>query len=65
MKKQIYSEYCNKQLSINLNNFCPWLAEYSNHTIDTLEIPGQYSGLKKHDPNNHITIASFKQNVNI
>lgn len=65
-KKQVLlhkEEYYNKKPSTNLINYCPWLAQYSNHNIDTLEIPGQYTGLKQPNPDNHITITSFKRNV--
>lgn len=44
-------------------HYCPWLAQYSNDVINSLEVPGQYSGLKKPNPDNHITIATFKSNV--
>lgn len=66
-KKQVHlhrEEYYSRKPFTNLINYCPWLAQYSNHNIDSLEIPGQYSGLKIPNPDNHITITSFKPNVN-
>jgi len=66
IKKQVDTHknqyYCRK-LSTHLIDYCPWLALYSNYNIDTIEIPGQYSGANKPNTNNHITIASFKPNV--
>lgn len=66
IKKQIsyYKEksYSEKQ-STNLINYCPWLVQYSHHIIDTLEVPGQYSGIKKPNPHSHIFITSFKPYV--
>jgi len=66
IKKQVdtrKNQYYSRKLSTHLINYCPWLAQYSNHNIDTIEIPGQYSGTKKPNIDNHITIASFKPNV--
>uniref|UniRef100_A0A2H8U1F2 DNA-dependent protein kinase catalytic subunit n=2 Tax=Melanaphis sacchari TaxID=742174 RepID=A0A2H8U1F2_9HEMI len=68
IKKQIdthKNEYYNRKLSTNLINYCPWLALYSNHNIDTIEIPGQYCGTRKPNIDNHITITSFKPNVQV
>ncbi|XP_029343349.1 DNA-dependent protein kinase catalytic subunit isoform X1 [Acyrthosiphon pisum] len=68
IKKQVdthKNHYYSRKLSTNLINYCPWLAQYSNHNIDTIEIPGQYSGTKKPNIDNHITIASFKPNVQV
>lgn len=44
-------------------HYSPWLAQYSNQAIDSLEVPGQYCGFKKPNPDNHITITAFKSNV--
>jgi len=66
IKKQVdahKNEYYSRKLSTNLINYCPWLALYSNHNIDTIEIPGQYCGTRKPNIDNHITITSFKPNV--
>jgi len=52
-------------LSTNLINYCPWLALYSNHNIDTIEIPGQYCGTRKPNIDNHITITSVKPKVKL
>ncbi|CAH1737387.1 unnamed protein product [Aphis gossypii] len=68
IKKQVdahKNEYYSRKLSTNLINYCPWLALYSNHNIDTIEIPGQYCGTRKPNIDNHITITSFKPNVRI
>ncbi|XP_022179332.1 DNA-dependent protein kinase catalytic subunit-like isoform X2 [Myzus persicae] len=68
IKKQVdthKNEYCSRKMSTHLINYCPWLAQYSNHNIDSIEIPGQYSGTKKPNIDNHITIASFKPNVQV
>lgn len=67
IRKQVYSDkekyYFNKSQFTNLINYCPWLTQYSNHAIETLEVPGQYFGFRKPNPDSHITITSFKSNV--
>jgi len=66
IKKQVdtqKNEYYSRKQSTHLINYCPWLAQYSKHNIDTIEVPGQYSGTRKPNIDNHITITSFKPNV--
>lgn len=68
IRKDLYShkeENYNRKKSTNLNDYCPWLAQFSKYAINTLEIPGQYSGFKQPDPDNHITITSVKPNVKL
>lgn len=50
--------------SPNLKDYCPWLANF--HSVDFgkgLEIPGQYTGLKKPLPQYHVKIAGFHPKV--
>lgn len=53
-----------KRKSPNLKDYCPWLANF--HSVDfgkVLEIPGQYTGLKKPLPQYHVKIAGFHPKV--
>lgn len=66
IKKQLdthKNKYYSRKLSTNLVDYSPWLAQFSDHNIDTIEVPGQYSGIKKPNVDNHITITSFKPKV--
>lgn len=50
--------------STNLKDYCPWLANFHSVDFDTvLEIPGQYTGLKKPLPQYHVKIAGFQSQV--
>lgn len=57
-------KYYNTKQSTNLIHYCPWLTQYSNHSINNLEVPGQYFGFRKPNLDSHITITSFQPNVN-
>lgn len=53
-----------KNLSVNLKDYCPWLANF--HSADfnvSLEIPGQYTGMKKPLPEYHVKIAGLMPKV--
>jgi len=52
--------------SMKLKDFSFWLAEFdkSNYSSSQeMEIPGQYSGLAKPQPDTHIKISSFDTNI--
>lgn len=54
------------KLSVNLKDYCPWLANF--HSADynvSLEIPGQYTGVKKPLPQYHVRIAGFMPKVSL
>lgn len=47
-----------------LKAYSPWLANFqASKFSQTLEIPGQYSGMSKPLPGYHVTISSFDENV--
>lgn len=53
-----------KKLSVNLKDYSPWLANFHSADYDlSLEIPGQYTGLKMPLPHYHVKIAGFQSKV--
>lgn len=53
-----------RTLSVNLKDYCPWLANF--HSVDfnsSIEIPGQYTGIRKPLPQYHVKIAGFAEKV--
>lgn len=53
-----------KKFSPNLKDYCPWLANFcSLENTTSLEIPGQYTGMKMPLPQYHVKIAGFARKV--
>ncbi|KAJ3150478.1 hypothetical protein HDU86_006651 [Geranomyces michiganensis] len=49
---------------VALKRYSPWLASFNARDhIDDLEMPGQYTGLEKPRPDEHIKISSFHSEV--
>lgn len=47
-----------------LQDYCPWLANFSRNRLNTeIEIPGQYDGKKLPLPQHHVKISGFNNNV--
>ncbi|KAK5584232.1 hypothetical protein RB653_005840 [Dictyostelium firmibasis] len=56
----------NSTASMKLKDFSGWLAEFDRSNYQTshqMEIPGQYNGIGKPQPETHVTISSFDTNV--
>lgn len=53
-----------RELPVNLKDYCPWLANFHSAEFNySLEIPGQYTGIKKPLPQYHVKIAGFAPKV--
>ncbi|EAL66880.2 DNA-dependent protein kinase subunit [Dictyostelium discoideum AX4] len=56
----------NSTASMKLKDFSGWLADFDRSNYQTshqMEIPGQYDGIGKPQPETHVTISSFDTNV--
>ncbi|KAI8145657.1 hypothetical protein BJV82DRAFT_554475 [Fennellomyces sp. T-0311] len=62
---EVYNQWNqNKSKPSDLREYSPWLAKFqvTDH-VDEIEVPGQYTGLRKPDPARHAKIANFDQRL--
>ncbi|XP_050692200.1 DNA-dependent protein kinase catalytic subunit-like isoform X2 [Eriocheir sinensis] len=62
--RTVMNQDSKEKIPIQLKTYSPWLANFqaSKHS-DSLEIPGQYSGMSKPLPAYHVNISSFDDHV--
>ena len=49
--------------SSNIEMYSPWLKKFSPESCGRLEIPGQYTGECRPNPQYHTTVSKFKEKV--
>ena len=65
LKDAVDAKYSKFSLS-RVKDYSPFIAEFlSSNFTDLIEIPGQYKGFERPDPERHVTLSSFDPSINI
>ncbi len=64
VRSKDFDTFKTKQGKMELRDYSEWLADFdASKYVEVLEVPGQYSGLRRPEPSSHLTIVSFDPSI--